>query len=97
MSSPGAGTESPNFFPSKTVVFSSKPAGGDTAPPLPGVCVIYNRPQIRWCKQFDKPELAIPLLWALQYQRLYHHGEDLAVGDGVGYIQVAVVGEAEAV
>ena len=54
MSSPVAGTESPNFLPSKTAVFSSKQAGGDTAPPLHGVCVICNRLQIRWCKHLDK-------------------------------------------
>ena len=41
MSSPGAGTESPNFLPLKYTVFSSKQAGEDTAPPLHGVCVIY--------------------------------------------------------
>ena len=34
MSSPGAGTESPNFLPLKTAVFSSKPAGEDMASPL---------------------------------------------------------------
>ena len=37
MSPPGAGTESPNFLPLKTAVFSSKPAGEDTASPLQGV------------------------------------------------------------
>ena len=48
LSTPGAGTESPNFLPSKTAVFSSKPAGEDTASPLQGLC--------GFGKQFDKRE-----------------------------------------
>ena len=57
VSPPGAGTESPNFLPSKTAVFSSKPAGEDTASPLQGA---YH-------EQADKLKLAFRLSWAIAH------------------------------
>ena len=60
MSTPGAGTESPDFLPSKTAVFSSKPAGEDMASPL----------HHRGGKLFDKPEFrakGVVIFWKIYY------------------------------